>query len=447
MESAQNNMMEKETTQRSLEAPYVTIVRDIVHEKIPEHKRAFDITLDEINRQFVGDGLFQWKSTKQPGVKILAGHLSVTPELIEKIASLNSQSQSVGGTTEGENESRLEHYAYFVQPSFGPPPDGSAISALDMGIDRFIKEMPKIARALKHGENPPTVDIYMLGGPTALGAEVTREFVDQVKKEGFDAYGKLYAEFVQEHLPGDKETLDKTRVVLQGVSKGTVTADLTSHHLPEEIRRRTQRLFDNTAASHGRNLPTQLGRSINMGVGMGAEVAVRKYRGAVRNSAFSTQKQFYEDISRVKGIQDSKEQKKLKGDLFFKISDFLRFGGGGEIKTIAHGTPLDQTQRSFSRISTPDPVNINVRNMLEVAGRSRFPQRIMELGHNLVSGLAELGGIKMEPRPRRALVARQKGRILTFATSNTFHNFPWERSVKSGSWAQKMEYVENTHSN
>lgn len=424
----EDNMVERQEAepQTHLEVPYVTIVRNIVHEKIPEHAGSFDITLDEINRQLIeGNGFFQWESKAKPGVKFLAGHLSITPDLIQKIASQNMQNsdESLSNQDLGEDEQRLEHYVYFVQPSFGPPPDGSAISALDMGIDRFIKEMPKVARAMRAGEKPPTVDIFIVGGPTALGAQVTGEFIDEVKKDGFEPYAKIYAEFAEEFLPKDKETLEKTRIVLQGVSKGTVTSDLTTKYLPKEIQDRTQRLYDDTAASHGRNIPTQIGRSINMGVGMAAEIGVRQFKGTVRNAAFAGQKQFYEEISKLRHLEDSEEQAKLKGELFTQ-----------ELKTVAKGTPLNTEQRAYSRISTPDPVNINIRNIGRVIG----------------AGLTEkFLGIKSritgrELAPRRALVANEKGRLLTFATSNTFHNFPWERSIESGSWAQKMEYVENT---
>src|SRR4051812_34740523 len=73
--------------QNPIEATYVTIVKDIVAKKIPEHQQSFNIALDEINNQITGEGLFQWESKDQPGVKFLAGHLSVTPDLIQRIAS------------------------------------------------------------------------------------------------------------------------------------------------------------------------------------------------------------------------------------------------------------------------------------------------------------------------------------------------------------------------
>lgn len=423
--------------QQPLEATYVTIVKDIVHKKIPQHERSFDTTLDEINRQITGDGLFQWESADQPGVKFLAGHLSVGADLIQKIAAQNTQVSEAQTAEEDVDEQRLERYVYFVEPSFGLGDDGSALSALDMGIDRFIREMPKVARAIRKGEKPPTVDIYLIGGPTALGGQITSEFVDSVKQNGFAEYGKLYAEFVRQQLAGTD--LDKTRIVLQGVSKGAITSDKTFASLPTNIQERTQLLYDNPAGTQGQNLPTQIGRSINMAAGIAAEVGIRMVAGSVKGGAFAGQKEFYRAILQEKGIEpDSEEQKKLKGTLFTQ----------GEIAALAKGTPLNSDQRSYSRISTPDPGNINFGNIVRVVGGG-IAERLGEVRDRIT-------GRKLEPR--RALTVKEYGRKkaedyglekdkggrLTFATGNTVHNFPWVRGIDSGSWAQKMEYVENS---
>ena len=148
------------------------------------------------------------------------------------------------------------------------------------------------------------------------------------------------------------------------------------------------------------------------------------------------QKEFYRQIARLKGIpQDSQDQKELKKALFKQ-----------EIWTLAKGTPLDRTQRSFSRISTPDPVNINVRNIARVVSApvtERLGQvRDRILGRKLESRRALT--VKEHGRKKDENTGKERGGRLTFATGNTVHNFPWVRSIDSGSWAQKMEYVENS---
>lgn len=427
-----NHRIAPEAQPPPLEATYVTIVKDIVAKKIPEHKLSFDITLDEINRQITGDGLFQWESKESPGVKFLAGHLQVTPDLIQRIANKSSNS----GLTESEdNSQRLQHYVYFIEPAFGIGDDGSALSALDMGIARFIAEMPKVARAKRVSEKPPTVDIFMVGSSTSLGGQATREFVDRVKKKGYDEYGKLYAEFVKEKLVGFD--LDKTRIVFQGTSKGAITSDKTFTHLPEEIQERTQLLYDNPAGTHGSGVIERTLRSYGMGVGMAAEIGVRTFAGSVKGSVFAKQKEFYRAIANKLRIPaDSEEQKKLKRELFLK----------GAMKWVALGTPLDNNKRSFSRISTPDPVNIDIGNMARVASGGisdkilRLSRRALILwpGNKKRLTVKEYGAKVGEDGKR------EKGGRLVFATGNTVHNFPWVRSIDSGSWAQKMEFVENT---
>src|ERR1700690_3208203 len=137
METAQNDMQEKQELQpqKPLEATYVTIVKDIVAKKIPEHQDSFNIALDEINKQITGKGLFQWESRENPDVKFLAGHLSVTPDLIEKIVGIYQEKSGLTNQKsqpEDKNDAQkdgLEHYVYIVQPSFGMGRDGSALSA------------------------------------------------------------------------------------------------------------------------------------------------------------------------------------------------------------------------------------------------------------------------------------------------------------------------------
>ena len=424
-----------------LEAPFVGIVRNIVHEKIPEHTKSFDTTLDEINKQVMGEGLYIYNSQKQPGVSFLAGHLSVTPELINRIAAAHNL--EVGGVTpfpEPKNpsgdtrEQKIDHYVYVIQPAFGLGRDGSALSALDMGIARFIHEMPVVAAAIRDGRPAPSVDIHLGGGLTSLGGKATRKLVDRVKgtnghaSEGFEPYAEVYAEFIQDCLKRhgiDASALPTTKIVLQGASKGALTSDLTTHHLPEEIKARTVRLYDNPAGNQERKLGTQVRRALRMGYGMVKEALRRERAKDIPAAAFKTQGDFYDAFAKERHLEDSPEQAKLKGELFFRLRDFLSFHRGGEVRTLAHGTPLDEEQRTFIRVSTPDPVNPDFELKKRV-------EEIRSRGENVL-GL------------RRIFVGKRQGNISTFATANVFHNYPWERSIVSGSWAQKMEFVENTH--
>lgn len=490
-----------EVRQMRLEAPYVKIMRDILNKdaKAGRHRRSFDMAFDEINRQITGDGSFIYTSSKYQDtkrnpdtkkwevtgqVKFLGGHLRITPDLIERIAAdhqtitgkkIEPKQPEVKVEEESKEDQikRPEHYIYFVEPSFAPPPDGSAFSALDMAIARFFSEMPKVAAAIRRGEKPPTIDIFIAGSPLGFGGKVTEGFVKAVrgtkdkKPEGFDPYGVIYAEMVQSKLSELaheynmplQDLLNSSRVILQGASKGAITSDATTHYLPSKTRAITERLYDNPGGVQGnrdwglRNLPIQIARSINLGGGMLTEVLSRYAIGKVDSGAFGIQKKFYADFAQVKGIpEDDEAQRRLKSEMFFKFKHFLGFynmnrfglGGGGETRTLAHGTPLDERERTHVRVSRIEPVNSSIKSLAESVGRSEVPQTILDSGHKVVEGVAHVLGRKMKPRPRRALVARQKGKITTFVTANFAHNFPWERSIDSGSWARKMEFVENT---
>ncbi len=421
-------------SRQTLEVPYVRIIRDIVHEKIPDHRQSFDITLDAINNQLMGDGLSVWNSREQPGVGFLSAHLAVTPDLIRRLATKSPPPPEFSDVSAAEDLQKMlakrrkrkapniDHYVYLMEPYFGLGDDGSAISATDIAIASFISQMPKVAAALRSGTKPPTVDIYVVGSPTALGGQVTPDFVDGVRRNGFAQHGRIYAEFLYDHLPEGE--LDSTRIIIHGGSKGSITSDKTFKYLPVGIQERTQLLYDTPAGTHGKGVLERTLRTYNMGVGMAAEVAVRQFAGSVKNGAFAGQKEFYRQIARLKGIpEDTQEQGGLKRALFKQ-----------EIWTLAKGTPLDRNQRSFSRISTPDPVNINVRNVARVLSGGISDR---------LSGLAD-GTWGLVRKSRRGLTVSQEGRRLTFATGNTIHNFPWVRSINRGAWARKMNFVEHS---
>ena len=133
---------------------------------------------------------------------------------------------------ESKGQEIPKHYVYFLQPALNPSPAGNAYSVLDLGIDRFIREISRVTGAMKRGENPPAVDIYLVGAPQAFGGQVTNEWIDAIKKDGFGPHGKLYAEFMENHLPKEETELARTRITMQAVSKGTSTSVETSKNLP-----------------------------------------------------------------------------------------------------------------------------------------------------------------------------------------------------------------------
>lgn len=389
----------KSPVQNPLEAPYVRIVKDVVKRRIPEHQRSLGIVLDEINRQVTGEGVFIYESKiEYPGVKFLGLHLSITPDLIAKITG-----QELPQFSEPD-KTRPERQFYFIQPALSPKSQRSGFGSLDVGIDRFIRELPKVVKAIREGKTPPTIDIYMVGDPAAFGGTTTSAFKKDFARHGFETYGKLFAEHMQDVL--DPVDLDTSRVVLHGVSIGGVTADRTSRHLTEYIDTRIQRIYDNTGGNH--NWLRAPIKALNLGIGMSAELGARFFFGDIKNSAFSKQGEFYKWLAKEKGIE-------TKGSWLLYAMEIVGLG---------IGTLPDESKRAFERISTPDPININLANLVEVA-RNGLVDRLLF-------------------RRRRVLSERKSGQRSIFATGNHGHNFPWLRSAPK-TWGRIMDFVENSH--
>lgn len=380
-------MQERQFRQGPIEAPYVTVVKDIVARKIPEHQESFDILLEEINRQITGEGLSLWESTDQPGVSFLAGRLEITPEIIRGI----SRNGSFPDVDPESDLQRLSKHVYFLQPSFGFGNEGNAFSILGYGIDRFIREMPKVARAMKNGEKSPEVEIYLLGNPKAFGGTVSEDYVDSVRENGFSQQGRLYAEFMEDQL--DCVHLDRSRIVIQATSKGTITADKTFDYLPDEIKSRTQLLFDNPAATHESGILERALRAYNLGLGSLVEASARRRYGLVRRDALAGRVNFYESIAKLKNIpEDSSEQRRLKRRLLMT----------GELWNIAKGTPLDSSHRSYTRVPAVDSLYIGLPNLIRLKTSAEDEEiEIFETEES--EGEVEIKG-------RKGLVAEQDGK-------------------------------------
>lgn len=415
MESAQNNMIEKETQQKPLEAPYVGTMRREAQEKIEGHDRSLSLIFNEINNQAI-DSFGIFNSERFPGVSFSTIHLSITPELIKKINNSQDFPQLE------ENPSQTKDQIWFVEPAFGMGDIGNAFSALDMGIDRFIREMPKVARALKHGEKPPKVDIYIMGSPIAFGGTVTEEWGKEVGETGFDAHGKLYAEFVAKNLP---QNLDDTRVVVNGPSRGSVTAERTYHFLPEEIKEHTQGLYDIPVGSHSRILPLQAVKTANMGVGMAGEFGIRILADRTSKDLGKTEALFYKQLRKIKNIpQDSKEQSGLK------LKSFI-----AEVKALARGTPPDYDERGFYRAPELDPTNIKLEGII-----NRLWGPVSERRKLVVNKVQRMLNSRVKEYETHPRFIRDRGRKMVVSTSRKAHNFPWKKSFQR--WESVLEYCE-----
>lgn len=392
-----------------LTVPYVAAIRPEAKSKIEGHDRSLDIVFDEINRQAIEN--FQTnKSERFPGVEFASVHLSVTPELIKKINPQVATSQKPELTNDVEEEPK--HYVYFLQPAFGKGESGNPYTVLDLGIDRFIREMPRVMGALRRGESPPAIDIYLVGAPQAFGGKVIPEWVEDIKKRGFEPHGELYAEFMQKQLPTDPGELEKTRIIMQGVSKGASTSVATSRNLPEELKEKTQRLYDGPVGIHERNLLSQIVKSANMVAGMTGEMAARQIgtilgTDITSKSLSQTEPKFWRDMAAKFNLpQDDAEQSRLKAGCLLP-----------EVLALAKGNPIDESERTFVRQPEIDPSNLNLGNL----------RRIL------------LNDLKLFWRKK--FISSQNGKIFNVPTSRKLHFYAHKKSFKR--WAQIMSQAES----
>lgn len=245
-EASNSGAQEVLTPAVEFKTPYCQVTYDEVRKNIPQEATSMRVVLQEIDHQAAGNfKLFE--SKRFPGTKFSYIPLRVTPDIVSKIAQPNPN-QALENAQTSNTEPCDKNEAWFIFTAFGKPPDGNAYGALDIGIDRFVRFLPKVAKTMREGITPPEVNIYLIGAGTGFGEKVSPELVEAFKKEGFDAKGEMYAELIEDVLPPDKR--QNTHVVLQGASMGATTADKTYENLPQEIKDISQRLFDIPAGVH-----------------------------------------------------------------------------------------------------------------------------------------------------------------------------------------------------
>lgn len=385
---------------KKLTAPYVEAIKPEAKSKIHGHDRALDIVFDKINEQAIKLEFNESQTFK--GVKFGSVHLSVTPELIKQINPEINLPQEPE-IAEDSSESKPKHYVYFLQPAFNT--NVNPYGVLDLGIDRFIREMPRIAGALRGGRKPPTIDIYLLGAPHGFGGKVTQEWIDAIKKDGFDPRGKLYAEFMQNHLSKDPEELKRTRIMMQGVSAGVATSAATSRNLPEYLKNwRTQRYYYGPVGIHERNRPSPIVKGANMLIGTGVELALHSLGGKIGTDITAkvlsqTETQFYKDMAEKFDLSaDDAEQSKLKNSCV-----------KSELCALIRGTPLDKSERT--RVTAPkfDPLNTDIGNLSIVLENGLF-------------------------------LPRQEGKVSYFPTSRKLHFFAHKQSFHR--WGEILRQAE-----
>lgn len=342
--------------------PFATVIYNAFIQEFPKQTEQFRIVVEEIDRQMIENyKVFNGGHASIPYTELVVNqdtydriyqtrksNIIYKPQRIEKKLPTDKMPQR-----QNQDKDRL----VIICTAFAAPPEGGPHTIEDMGVDRFIRELARIARIVKQGGTSPQTTICLLGSPTAFGGRVTQEWINNLKKNGFAEYGKLGAQFIKEQLKGDK--IFNKRVLLSGVSKGAVVADQISQHLPSEIRRITQRLYDAPAGFH------QLldGEAIQLGLGLAAEFGLRKLRDPFSQQLSRHNKAFMAKLPEYTRIpEDDADQKKLK-----------RRAIRAELWAIAKGTPLSEDERTFMRVGLYDPLTFGFGRIVSAFRQKEQP--------------------------------------------------------------------------
>lgn len=366
----------KEVSEKSSDfhTPYFEVTLKEAGEALPEKKKELQTVLQEIDTQGLENfAVFQSKAF--PGVAFSYTKLTVTPEIIRDLSTTSLSGEAdpsirtpddAAATISEENTEGVEEgksarrHDYFLFTAFAPPPDGHALTVQDMAVDRYIRLLPRVANAMSRGEPIPEVNVYLLGAPTGFGGSVTPEWIENIKKEGPDGYGKLYAEFVALHEP--KGTEEAPHIVFQGVSKGAVIAERASRCLPEELQEHTQRLLDNPAGHHGDKKLFRWVKGAQAAVGLGAETMARMLLDDTMKGLMEKGKTLIDRLSEKTGIlKDNETQTKLKREA--AIAEGIMLVKGSSLDT--------ETTRSFIRRGIYDPLTFSLKNLMNIRREQR----------------------------------------------------------------------------
>ncbi len=403
--------------------PIMDITYKEFNKKHPESSEQMQIVLKEVQGLAIKNFTVH-ESIIYPGVSFSYTKLPVNADLIQKIAPIDKSQSPEPETPEDTNQENSaeakppKDRVIFLFVPFAPPPDGSGLSPLDMGIDRVMRNIPRVAHALKNGETPPNIDIYCIGTPIGFAGKSTEEYRDAIIKDGLAANGKMYGAFMNEKLKGmDPEN---TYVLAQGASMGAINADQAVMYLSPEFKKHTQILLDVPAGHHEpitppwTQKPTIVNpRGIQTASMLGAETTFRMLTDPKMKDQGERAKRLYEYLSKEKNIApDNSSQTKLKLRCLYETG-----------LKLVKGSPLNtDVNRTYIRSGTFDPLS---------TGPLRIGERVASNALNKAKkylGLGEIKGITS---------VKKKGRSLEFPY-NTSHF--WAYTRRFNRWEQAFKY-------
>ena len=111
---------------------------------------------------------------------------------------------------------------------------GQTGDRLNQAVEILVAEYAKARKAQREGREPrAAVEIHLFGLPTSAGGVISKEWVDDLKKNGPSVHGEAVAEILAPVLRRPLE-----RVIFDGRSKGSRTAAYALRLFPEHAGKR-----------------------------------------------------------------------------------------------------------------------------------------------------------------------------------------------------------------
>ena len=287
------------------------------------------------------DNFVVFESVKYPGVKIPFTKVSLSDLLDEIYPELKTENQVPEVETPEENRQEV----YVISSGFAFPPAGHPFTPWDIVYDRAIGLIPAAINAKKTGKKLP--EVYVLGSPNSLWGQVTPEWVEALKTEGFAAYGKLAAELL---TPLVKTADTETRLVLHGMSLGSAVVNETRKELPDDLQLNTQLLLDN---------PVLSGNILQVPVGFLLESTLRLLFDPRLKKSMSHEADFYQQSElalKKRGIEPINEVAEVS---------LKRQAAMADVKNLIKTKTFAEGDKTYVRLGLFDPVSFSLMRAIE----------------------------------------------------------------------------------
>lgn len=307
---------------------------------------AFDQLMTHIDQQLI-QNFSQYESESNPTITFTKVVLdqALLEKWLGRTFSDNSSTAQVGDPNDENQTSSGSRDIALLFTAFGLPPDGHAFTVQDVAIDRIMTHFRKCITAFKEHRKIPELTLVLVGSPYGFGGKVDKEWIAKLNGKGMSAYSEVYSPLIETLLKDHDPKKDK--VLLQGVSKGSVVADQIARDLPDDWKAEAKLLYDVPAGHH--SLDNLVGRlqALWLPIGFGLETVLSLISDPIMQSIVTLNPSFLKSLTQLKNIsEDSKDQKILKFRAAYT-----------EGKALLKGNPLQKEVRTYLRSGILDPLS------------------------------------------------------------------------------------------